>query len=343
MSNRLELLSLKRAPAKPGLKFKPKSVARKSKADLDKNAPEIKVEDKPRLQHPTAGRGGTRGRGRGRGGAYAGTHMVSAGPLAMGSVGMGVVPSRSKTGLTADRVYGASAERLDSPSGLPRIKQKDKANAEDSDSDDDMTRINMSKDYVFEDAQTALFPVRPQRDLALMVEPGLAYGNGLGSSREATVEPLKLEDEAEPKQAPVCPESLKFLDAQRSIGDMIARFDEMTTDEPEYFTMYLPQVVPPDYKQPEPAAFGLGVPDFEGQIGNFNIHKLGKVTITLLDGTVLECAEGAHSEFLQDLFVIDAAEPESELLDADGVRIAGNIHRLGNVSAKILATPTIQE
>ncbi|KAM9894865.1 hypothetical protein OXX79_008429, partial [Metschnikowia pulcherrima] len=46
MSQRLESLNPKKTAAKPGLKFKPKAVARKSEKDRAKEAPEVKSEDR---------------------------------------------------------------------------------------------------------------------------------------------------------------------------------------------------------------------------------------------------------------------------------------------------------
>ena len=61
MSQRLELLNPKKTAAKPGLKFKPKAVARKSEKDRAKEAPEVKSED--RFRNPNATRGREEGVG----------------------------------------------------------------------------------------------------------------------------------------------------------------------------------------------------------------------------------------------------------------------------------------
>ncbi|KAG2735045.1 hypothetical protein G9P44_001259 [Scheffersomyces stipitis] len=171
MSNRLESLNSKKPGSTPGpktsLKFKPKVVPRKSKEDRAKEAPiQVKEEPNSRSLSARGGRGGARG-GRGRGGRnnYAGTHLVSSGPLSSGSVSIGNA-SGSKLGLTADRSYNSVSP---SPEFLQNLKLKDRTKSPtpglDSDEEeDDPTKINMTQQYRFADEETVLFPVRPERD-----------------------------------------------------------------------------------------------------------------------------------------------------------------------------------
>lgn len=271
MSNRLDSLNSKKPGGKPQLKFKPKAVARRSKEDLEKNAPVVKTEEKPR-EPPTRGRGGARGgRGRGRGAAYAGTHVVSSGPLSSSSVGMGSI-SNSKTGLTNDKVFSSSGSPTPDPlSNLKMKSRSDKLATPDNDSDEEdgsMPRINMSKDYEFEDSETVLFPVRPVKDTNLDPSTGATPSAtpSAAPSRAQTVEPVKSEtpdvvksenDSATPPptQAPADPveaeERNRLIDDQQAIVDLITgKFASLKADESrdqpnlDFFLIRLPQITP---------------------------------------------------------------------------------------------------
>lgn len=192
MSNRLESLNGKKplaaGAAKTSLKFKPKVVSRRTKEERAKDAPVIKSEDNSggnsfRGSGARGGRGGARG-GRGGRNNYAGTHLVSLGPLSSGSVSIGGNMSGSKTGFTRDRVFNSQSP---TPEYLQNLKLKDLSLRDRggspgpggalsggstplstgyfSDDDiEDATRINMNEEYRFADEETVLFPVRPQRD-----------------------------------------------------------------------------------------------------------------------------------------------------------------------------------
>ncbi|KAK6454868.1 RNA polymerase III (C) subunit [Scheffersomyces xylosifermentans] len=182
MSNRLESLNSKKPASssssspssKTSLKFKPKVVPRKSKEERAKEAPvQVKEEPGTRGSATRGGRGGsTRGRGRGGRNNYAGTHLVSSGPLSSGSVSIGNV-NGSKLGLTSDRTFNSVSP---TPEFLQNLKLKEKTksptpgstrteNGDDQDEDqDDPTKINMTQQYRFADEETVLFPVRPERD-----------------------------------------------------------------------------------------------------------------------------------------------------------------------------------
>ncbi|QBM86268.1 DNA-directed RNA polymerase III subunit RPC4 [Metschnikowia aff. pulcherrima] len=279
MSQRLELLNPKKTAAKPGLKFKPKAVARKSEKDRAKEAPEVKSEDRFRNPNATRGRGLGRGRGRGRGGAYVGTHVVSAGPLAMGSVGVGGGMTSLKTGLTSDRIYGAGDSASVAPLANLKLKLRDgvKKLEEDSDSDgDDPTKINMNKEYAFDETETVLFPVRPQKAVATVLEPQLVLDTstlpllsatpGLRDESVMSVNSVKTEDfngvkpEFEPSFTPpvlVNPDEKqesdehdRILDDQRLIVDLITlgldsmKTDDDTADDDKYVLLHVPQITP---------------------------------------------------------------------------------------------------
>lgn len=360
MSNRLESLNAKKA-ARPALKFKPKAVARKSKEDREKEAPAVKSEEPPRSA-PTRGRGGSRGRGRGRGGAYVGTHLVSSGPLAMGSVSMG--GAATKTGLSHDRIYGTDSSHSDPLAHLKLASRKSKSATPDgeADSDDDATSINMGKEYAFDESEVVLFPVRPHKDAAAAATP--APVELARPSRAPTAESVKSEalDEVAPNEvapAPAGPDDAletaehdRHIDDQRHIVDMLAaQLGGLKTDAlpaHQYFVMHLPQMVPQAAAESEtrtPFA-SPAVQTAAGQVGSLNFHKLGKITLRV-GGMALEATGGVPSSFLQEVVVLDShdakrqADDDAVMLDADGAKIGGNIFRLGEVVSKIVATPVV--
>lgn len=372
MSYRLDSLNSKKTGAKPALKFKPKAVARKSKEDRDKDVALLKTEEKPSVPAPTRGRGGSRGRGgRGRGGSY-GTQVIAAGPLALGSVGMGGGTTSSKTGLTNDKIYGG--ETLLGASSITGLKLKSRSSRaltpfEESDDEDDPLKINMSKDYAFEDSETTLFPVRPHKDLVKAELSATASVTVLvNSSRAQTVDSVKTETSDEVAGQPLGPndpvvraEHDKMIDDQNAIVDLItsnmaglktAEDDLATSEEDKYILFHIPQVLPKEQQElVETSPFASEkVQNLEGHIGNLNFHKLGKVTMTLGEGTVFDVTRGVSPSFLQEVFVLDSFEARrkqeegedemADLLDVDGRKISGDIYRLGEVAGKIIATPS---
>lgn len=283
MSNRLESLNTKKPGSsqgpKPGLKFKPKVVQRKSKEERAKEAPTVKQE--PQVRTPAnRGRGSTRGRGRGGRNNYAGTHLVSSGPLSAGSVSIGNV-SGSKLGLTSDTIYNSSISPT--PEFLQNLKLKDRPKsvtpgAESDEEDDDPTKINMTQQYRFADEETVLFPVRPERiidenkalhPVTKSEEPESIRGTpSATASREPTVklEPgeervgsvgsseLQLEHK---QQATVVDsgEQNKFITDQQQILDLLTdKLSSLSTEENEgakddkYVLFQLPNHLP-KYKQ----------------------------------------------------------------------------------------------
>ena len=100
-----------------------------------------------------------------------------------------------------------------------------------------------------------------------------------------------------------------------------------------------------------------------GQIGKINIHQSGKITIDLGDKNIrLNATKGASTDFLQELAMIEMMEqkdkekekekPEGsndieadediQMVDDEGRSIKGKLVRLGTISEKIVATPSIQ-
>ncbi|KAH3680935.1 hypothetical protein WICMUC_000078 [Wickerhamomyces mucosus] len=160
-SNRLDSLSRRGPPAaKPGMKFKPKVVARRTKEERDADAPINEVETK---KQPSIRGGSIRGRGSLRGGRggnrnLIGTHVVQAGPLASGNILSDTNDSHTR-----------SSTRGSTPDYLSKLMNKSESGTRESslglESDDetDLTRIDMSKDYKFSNEDVQLFPVRAPR------------------------------------------------------------------------------------------------------------------------------------------------------------------------------------
>lgn len=213
MSNRLESLNSKKPSSgpKPSLKFKPKVVARKTKEERAKDAPvQVKQENG---EHRPSGRDHTSGRGghsrRGCRGNYSGTHLVSAGPLASGSVSIGNV-NGSKLGMTKDRAYNSVSPTPEFLQSLKlkdlKLKSKSPSSLRDGDSDDedDPTKIDMNKEYRFADEETVLFPVRPERDERM--EEELAKYSG---SKDPSVGPEGEDGSPEREASPVKDEPIE--------------------------------------------------------------------------------------------------------------------------------------
>lgn len=282
MSKRLESLNSKKplGGPKPSLKFKPKSVARRSKEERAKDAP-VQVKEEPSFRPSTRG-GSTRGRGRGGRANYAGTHVVLAGPLASGSVSMGNV-NANKLGFTHDKTYNVKSE---TPDFLQNLKSKAKVKengtgeriqTEEDEEDDDITKINMSKEYNFEASETVLFPVRPDR-LEESVSPSgskeatpAPEAKETTESRLASVEVISATDSriksepleeklrkikahkeeieskiAEPVDLLDKEEYNKILDDHLKILDIITGVEALTTEpsSEKYILFHLPKVLP---------------------------------------------------------------------------------------------------
>lgn len=163
--NRLDSLSRRSTPnggAKPGLKFKPKAVARRTKEERDADAP-VNAEEhakKPHRGAGNAGRGGKPGNRMNR--ALAGTHVVSVGPLASGVATSD--PRSSKSSMARPKSSSPAPEFLTSM--IKKDRESRSGTAElDSDEEGDFPSINMSEEYRFPKEETELFPLRaPLRD-----------------------------------------------------------------------------------------------------------------------------------------------------------------------------------
>lgn len=354
MSNRLESLNSPRKPSasKPSLKFKPKVVVRKSKEEREKETV-VKTEPTPRTVHKNNQSRGPKSRKP----AYAGTHVVSAGPLSMGSVSMGA-PSGSKTGNTRDMVFNSVSP---SPELFQNLKRKTKSETTGSLSEDldeeDMTRINMNKEYKFADEETVLFPVRPERanvaeagDLKPPAtredtpsEPVYVREASVKSEEPIEEELLKIKEHkaeleskiAEPVDLLGQEESEKLARDHEAISSMLSKKMENLSVEEPYFLIQLPQILP-QYTNED------GTPSKHGQIGSINIHKSGKVSMNLGNDNTLTLAQGAPSRFVQEVVAMEMFPPSEEnIFNEQGAPIKGRMYNLGKVDGKLVAIPKV--
>lgn len=392
MSNRLESLHSK--TAKPALKFKPKAVARKSKEDREKDAREIKTEEKPRTP-ATRGRGGSRG---GRGGraaaALAGTHMVSAGPLSLGSVALSELKSTRMSYHSHGGTFNASDD-LGSTAVLAKMTLKARSNvptggADSDEEDHKAARINMNKEYAYEDSETILFPVRPGKDIEATPEAALTASESAlallsapqsrAQSRALTVDSVKSEpnDDVANDLPPIADvagdlaraEYDRLIDDQRSIIDLLStKLGQIKTEDKvapseenlassegsadqKFLVFQLPQIQPEELKNIETKSpfANTNALVFNGQVGGLNIHKSGKISITMNDGSVLDCYKGTSPSFLQEVYMLDSLaarktpeelENNNDVYNANNVKVGGDIYRLGEVVGKIVAQPSL--
>lgn len=372
MSNRLDSLSSK---TKPALKFKPKAVARKSKEDREKDARVIKTEEAPRA---TRGRGGARG-GRGRGGALAGTHMVMAGPLSMGSVALREL--RQNKMHRPHGKFNASDEQSSTTvlaKMMSRVRGDDSAKHDSDDEDHKAGRIDMGKEYACARDEALLFPVRPDRDseagidsMAIASEPVLVVLSA-AASRVQTADSLKSEatDSVAPESPPVVDvasdctraEQDRLIDDQRSILDFVTLrlgahkikdMGDRAASDASLIMFQMPQILPAqcDSVSECNSPFSSNTTQtFSGQVGSLNFHYSGKISIRMNNGSVYECYKGATPSFLQEVYAVDSLSARktaeeldsgSEVKNTDNVKVAGEIHRLGEVVGKIVAKPSL--
>ncbi|CCE72809.1 Piso0_000403 [Millerozyma farinosa CBS 7064] len=246
MSNRLDSLNSKKPgtnASKPLLKFKPKVVTRKTQDERAKDAPTQVKEENVDRKPSQRGRGSMRGARGGRGrGNYAGTRLVSSGPLTEGSVSLGMNSTRN----TIKREPGTSSSSP-TPDFLQNLKVKReesvaKANSDESDSEDDGTKINMNRDYNFEE-ENVLFPIRPVRENDTSNEESGAESKetspALVESRSAT--PM------EKSQSPVKEEHIE--DQLNKIKEYKAELETKITDSGDKLRKEESEKIESDFKQ----------------------------------------------------------------------------------------------
>ncbi|CAN3373929.1 DNA-directed RNA polymerase III subunit RPC4 [Diutina rugosa] len=319
MSNRLESLS---KPSKPGLKFKPKAVKRKSEIERAKDAPSA----------PTVPTKPTRGafRGRGRGGArggrnrYEGTHVVSSGPLSAGSVSLGGSSSMNKLGLTGDQVYNNGSSEADAPQFLKA---------------DEPTEIDMTH----ADFDEPLFPVRAARDDSNSPEPEVPGSVSLDGDSDTTRSPSPVKSETpaletiQEKKKELESKLVQETEANASadehsqmIADHQQILDMVTHADAPPFIMHLPAL--PTYS------------GSSGEIGQLRLHQSGKVTMALGNDIVVDVTRGADVDFLQQLAhlqLTETVEEDVDMVDGHGRPVRGKLVSVAPVRGKVIGTPQL--
>ncbi|ODQ79992.1 hypothetical protein BABINDRAFT_161642 [Babjeviella inositovora NRRL Y-12698] len=324
--------------ARGGLKFKPKTVARRTKEERDADAP-VMVEAKP----VRATRGGIRGRGRGRGGrgGMTGTHMVSTGPLASGDAfSARATPSRTcSSSPTPDYIAGL------------KLKTERISHGEDDDEDpNDPKRIDMSKEYRFDDNETVLFPVRALRDEASPEpeeEVKLEVEDVRSLSPESDDKPIKgrpLDDmvdklhDTEDKRVVSDHARLTALIKALDLGDVAMETDEAKPTSRKFILFQLPKQLPlfemvakekeEDVVEVEAKSEADVKPEaaLEGQVGKLRFHKSGKITMKV-GNVVMDVDRGAKANFLQDVVLVNRNSSESRA------------YSLGHIDEKVIVTP----
>lgn len=236
-SSRLDSLSRRSTPVvKPSLKFKPKTVARRTKEERDADAPT--ATETKRTPHAIRGNA-ARGRGSARGGrggrALAGTHLVQAGPLASGNV-------LNETRQNMSR----SATHSPTPEFLSKLMKRegDGSTREGSaslDSDDDegnLTKINMNKEYKFAPEDSELFPVRAPRadhiDTEVKIKPETQEVPSRSTTPESVLDGMNDE---------TLPTSVKDEPLDKGLNDILKEKDDQLhkkLNQLELNTSYIP-------------------------------------------------------------------------------------------------------
>lgn len=288
--------------AKPGLKFKPKLVVRKTQEELDALAPTIKQEPK----RPRPRTKSTRGRGGMRGGRQApdGTHVVSTGPLALLEV-------TSLSLRQARESYRSLLPPSEYISGL-RLKQ------EEDDDSLDATRIDMSQEYRFDERETTHFPVR----LLPLAESGSATPEHV---RLLLLPEPDVRGETQPGivQLQLAEETQTATD-YRTMVDEFARLllQDPGTMSREYLLFQLPKQLPEfEFEKEEE---GQELPT--GEVGQLRVHKSGKVTMKI-GNVVMDVSRGAQLQFLQDVVLVNRNENEQR------------VYLMGHATEKMVAVP----
>lgn len=383
MSNRLESLNSKKPSGKPSLKFKPKVVERKSKEERDK----VKVKQEPDTK-PFKPKG-NRPKPKGKQNGYANTHVLSSGLLSSATPSVGPPGSSSGfSGPSGASGAGSGASRSSpAPDFLQSLRRNDtprSTSPEDSD-DDDLTRIDMSRDYKFAVEDTVLFPRRPTRG-----EP--EQEPTVSKEQSPVKEDPEFVRESSVKSENIETELQQILDTKADLESKISQpVDLLDKEESEklyndythihdtindkfgggssFTLLQLPKLLPEYTRssvktEPEsvdevtettgtngagpvpgpagPGPFAADVTKLTGQIGKLNIHKSGKVSLSLGNDINLGLTVGVGSNFLQELVVLDYSDkPKTEKTEDEMDQDKGAIHKLGDVDGKFIATPII--
>jgi DNA-directed RNA polymerase III subunit RPC4 len=355
INSRLDSLSRRATPSasaggsKPGTRFRPKVVARRSKEERDADAPVNAPEDRPRPQ-----RGGMRGgRGGARGGrrAMQGTHIVQAGPLASGNV----------LGDTKQNL-SRSATMSPTPEYLTNLVKREGGSTrgtsvgpDNSDDENDLTKINMNEEYKFSKEETELFPVRAPRShtdqeivdvnnrsvspdvegkvVDVKEEEGTELVQVLkekDTQLQNKLDQLQLDESAE--------DELKMSQDHR---DIIQTIKDIDNTKDTFLMFQLPRVLP-TFETPNAVKAEEGAaPQLEGTVASLRMHASGKLTMKI-GNVVMDVSKGSNAAFLQQLVAVkNSREPEKPKDDEDmnvDEETKGT-YLMGHVREKIVVTP----
>lgn len=343
--------SLNRA-AKPGLKFKPKTVARRSKEDRDAHAPVSAPDDSGKPRGPASrGRGGARGGMRGGKRGLQGTHVVQAGPLASGNVLSDTKQNLSRsTTMSPSPGYLSNLVKKESQG----MNREGSVGLDDSDDEEDLTRINMNDDYKFSAVETELFPVRAPRERAQLETVKVSSRETTPSVGESEMdvdvksEDGTLSDVLKQKESALkeqmdqlqmdeqVEDNLRMVQDHKDLIDVIHQIDN---SKQEFLMFQLPRVLPSfeegGVANPEKTAVKAedGEPQVtEGQVASLRVHKSGKLSVKI-GNVVMDVSKGSNAAFLQQLVGMKTDEPVEEGVDQRGSYL------LGHMREKIVVTP----
>lgn len=326
------------AGAKPGLKFKPKVVARRTQEERAADAPIDRPTGKPTQKPRTNGANKPRNNVRGNRGMQ-GTHLVQAGPLASSIIESTTQASRSiaKTNSSATPGFVSRLAKREPTPG--------RENSPDLDSDDDyddLTKINMSEEYRFSKEESELFPVRaPRSDHEVKKEVMITREQTPMDDIEVKDEPMgdldsilkQREDDVQKKLSNIQIEAVDDIDAdndEKILNDhktIVKEILEIDNKEDQFMLFQLPRMLP-EFADPYESIkqeTEVQQKKVEGQIGKLRVHKSGKVTIKIGD-VVMDVSRGAKTDFLQQIVLMDKGNHQSSLI--------------GHLKDKIVVTPS---
>ncbi|ONH68483.1 DNA-directed RNA polymerase III subunit RPC4 [Cyberlindnera fabianii] len=329
-SSRLDSLS-RRAPAgaspaaKPGLKFKPKVVARRTKEERDADAPlAVPAEHKPSTRVSSGVRGGRGGARGGRGGrAMAGTHIVQAGPLASTIVS---APESRQSIMSRAGTSSPTPEFLTNLARREGTASRATSVGLDSDDEDDLAKINMNEEYKFAQEETHMFPVRaPRAKLDNQVKRetiDLSNTTSNVATREGTPDVMDVDVKEEPVDknlASVLNEKDQQL--QKKLNELQIKNDALTLGAGE--AVESTQRLNDDHKQ-----IVQKIQDLNNQPDKFMLFQLPRVLPPFEDHHAIPQEVKPEEEETKDVL-----EPETKGIEGEFAKL--RIHKSGKLTVKI--------
>lgn len=350
--SRLESLDRKNKPsaanpaAKPGLRFKPKVVARRSEQERKKDAPVIREENKKHHKKShLKDKKNNNGKNGFRGQRGVKTETVMSGPLSSTAVsdmgrgggGAGFGGLRSLSMSPTPEYFSKMKSRT--REGTPRDDDEYEDNY-----GNDPTMIDLNKDIALneDDEISSLFPIRP-----------LQFAN-LDSSSESVAEkqdePVKVKKEEDPeidldgdntmKTINSSSEEAASVDAPLVENMKLLKLFDDHAQNGKFMLLQLPSQLPKfqinkkDESEAEPTAendvLKNDVLNLEAKL---RVHKSGKLSIRI--GSVnFDVTSSASVGFLQDAVKMVHYKDDE---DSDKYEF----HQLGQVGKKIIAVPEI--